>query len=214
VSNDHYTASAERFLSILSVVGRKPICTAYEVAKELDLPVSSTYQAINELERLSWLARDEDGYLLIGDVSQQIALSALGYDIVPRKLPPVIRYLRDVTGETVVVASLKEELRIGACLVGFNPNSVALAALQRYRVRTRTTLDRESGAMSLDIAVLDSEHPAPSHLHLMAVPLAHAAEPFTPGVLILGVCRHSKIINERETLLRFLEIRALIASEA
>ena len=45
--------SARRFRDILSLVSREPIRTAYEVAARLQLPVSSTYLAVAELERLA-----------------------------------------------------------------------------------------------------------------------------------------------------------------
>ena len=73
--------SSHRFRDILSLVSREPIRTAYEVAARLQLPISSTYLAVAELERLSCLARDESGYLLLGMLPQQAALNALGYEI-------------------------------------------------------------------------------------------------------------------------------------
>ena len=111
--------SAHRFRDILSLVSREPIRTAYEVAARLQLPISSTYLAVAELERLSCLARDESGYLLLGMLPQQAALNALGYEISAQRLPPLVRYLRDQTGETVFTADLRGSRLAVGCIQAY-----------------------------------------------------------------------------------------------
>lgn len=96
-----HTDASRRLLDIVSVVAKKRIGTAYDVSRILNLPMSSTYQAVNELERLSWLSRDEDGNLLVGTVPQQVALAALGYVFVGSRLPAIVRFLRDQGVESV-----------------------------------------------------------------------------------------------------------------
>lgn len=73
------TESVTRFRDILALVSREQVRTAYEIAVKLKLPVSSTYLTVAEMERLSCLARDESGYLLVGIRPQQMALDALAF---------------------------------------------------------------------------------------------------------------------------------------
>jgi hypothetical protein len=166
-----YTDAVRRLLDILIVVAKKPVCTAYDIAKELGLPMSSTYQAVNELERLSWLARDEEGFLLVGAVPQQVALTALGYDFAAQRLPPVIRYLRDQTGETVFAGSLRTELQIGTFLVGFNSGSVGVAPFQYFHVAEHNVFDQASGATSLRSFTNDHYDIAETPAQILLVPI-------------------------------------------
>jgi len=206
-----YTDAVRRLLDILIVVAKKPVCTAYDIAKELGLPMSSTYQAVNELERLSWLARDEEGFLLVGAVPQQVALTALGYDFAAQRLPPVIRYLRDQTGETVFAGSLRAELQIGTFLVGFNSGGVGFAPFQCFNVAERTAFDQASGAMSLRSFSKERYDMAGAAAEFLVVPLRHGASRFAEGTLVLGICWQSKDVDRHMFLKRLVEVQELLA---
>lgn len=127
-----YTESTARLLSIMRAVATRPVGTSYDLAKTLKLPISSCYVAVNELERLGWLTHDEDGNLVVGPRALQIALHAHGYDIVAQRLVPIVRYLRDQTGETSFAGHLDGSLEIGLFLHGFNPNSITFRPFAVY----------------------------------------------------------------------------------
>jgi len=206
-----YTDAVRRLLDILIVVAKKPVCTAYDIVKELGLPMSSTYQAVNELERLSWLARDEEGFLLVGAVPQQVALTALGYDFAAQRLPPVIRYLRDQTGETVFAGSLWTELQIGTFLVGFNSGSVGVAPFQYFHVAERNVFDQASGATSLRSFSKDHYDIAVTAAEFLVVPLRYGTSLSAGGALVLGICWQGKDVDRRLFLKRLVEVQELLA---
>ena len=213
VVHTSYTDAVRRFLDILIVVAKKPVCTAYDIAKELGLPMSSTYQSVNELERLSWLARDEDGFLLVGTVPQQVALAALGYDLAARQLPPVIRYLRDQTGETAFAASMKTELQIGTFLLGFNSGSLGFAPFQCFHIAKRTVFDPDSGAVSLHVPSKEHYDPAEATAEFLVVPLRHSTIKLGQSTLVVGTCWQEKDVDRRALVKRLIEVQELLADQ-
>jgi hypothetical protein len=209
-----YTDAVRRLLDILVVVAKKPVCTAYDIARELGLPMSSTYQAVNEMERLSWLARDEEGFFLIGTVPQQVALTALGYDFAAQRLPPVIRYLRDQTGETAFAGSLRTELQIGTFLLGFNSGSVGFAPFQCFHVAERMDFDQASGATSLRSFSSERYDIAKAVAEFLVVPLRESASDPAHGALVVGICWQNKGVDRRMLLKRLVEVRELLSARS
>jgi ribose transport system substrate-binding protein len=199
-----------RLLDIVVVVAKKPICTAYDIAKELGLPMSSTYQAVNELERLSWLARDEEGFLLVGAVPQQVALSALGYDFAMQRFPPVIRYLRDQTGETVFAGSLRTDLQIGPFLLGFNSGSIGFTPFQCFHITERTVFDPASGAMNLRSFSKEPYDIVRATAEFLVVPLREGKPPNTDGILVVGISWQGDNVDLQTFLDRLVEIQELL----
>lgn len=209
-----YTDAVRRLLDILVVVAKKPVCTAYDIAKYLGLPMSSAYQAVNEMERLSWLARDEEGFFLIGAVPQQVALTALGYDFAAQRLPPVIRYLRDQTGETAFAGSLRAELQIGTFLLGFNSGSVGFAPFQSFHVAERADFDPASGATSLRSFSRERYDIARTAVEFLVVPLRESASEPGHGALVVGICWQNKDVDRRTVLKRLVEVQELLSGRS
>jgi hypothetical protein len=209
-----YTDAVRRLLDILVVVAKKPVCTAYDIAKDLGLPMSSTYQAVNEMERLSWLARDEEGFFLIGAVPQQVALTALGYDFATQRLPPVIRYLRDQTGETAFAGSLRAELQIGTFLLGFNSGSVGFAPFQCFHVAERVDFDQACGAMGLRSFSKERYDIAKTAVEFLVVPLRDSAPEPAHGKLVVGICWQNKDMDRRTILKRLVEVQELLSGRS
>ena len=204
------TDAARRLLDIVIVVAQKPVSTAYDVAKTLDLPMSSTYQAINELESMSWLARDEDGNLLVGMVPQQVALAAFGCDVSARSLEAVVRFMRDQTGETAFAGYLTDALQIGPHLVGYNPNSVRFEPFQVVPVETREAMLVGSNSLRLPYGGGDAGVGPP--IQFLAMPLQNASAGFEPGQLVVGVCSAERRVDEDGIQAHFLEIQTVMTS--
>ncbi|MEM1361316.1 MAG: substrate-binding domain-containing protein [Pseudomonadota bacterium] len=204
------TDAARRLLDIAIVVAQKPVATAYDVARTLDLPMSSTYQAINDLESMSWLSRDEDGNLLVGMVPQQIALAAFGHDVAARSLQAVVRFLRDQTGETAFGGCLKDLLHIGPHLTGYNPNSVRFERFQELPVEVARVPNFETGALKLRCGGGQAEvGPA---IHFLAMPLQPSATGFEEGQLVVGISTVGRKIDEEKIVSHFSEIQAVLRS--
>jgi hypothetical protein len=128
--------SVRRFRDILALVSNAPVRTAYDVASRLKLPVSSTYLTISELERLSCLARDENGFLLVGMRPLQMALDMMGFAVSAQRLAPLVRHLRDHCGETSFMASLDEALTVGTAAPGYRPGHLTMQPCQSYRLQS------------------------------------------------------------------------------
>lgn len=206
VSARSNTDAARRLLDIAIVVAQKPVGTAYDVARTLGLPMSSTYQAINDLESMSWLSRDEDGNLLVGTVPQQIALAAYGYSVAARSLQAVVRFLRDQTGETAFGGALKGALHIGPHLVGYNPNSVRFDPFQELPVEVVGAPKLDAGALRLRCG---EGGPA---IHFLAMPLQPSAPGFEEGQLVVGVSSAGRRIDEDSIVAHFSEITAVLTN--
>ncbi|MDW9500522.1 substrate-binding domain-containing protein [Sinorhizobium meliloti] len=209
-----YTDSVSRLLDIMTLVAKRPVATAYDVARALDLPMSSAYQAINELERLAWLMRSEEGHLLVGKVAQQIALSAIGIDIESHRLQPVVRYLRDQTGETAFAGNLGANLHIGPNLVGFNYNSVRFAPFQAFSVEPRKVPALSNGTYRLQSRPTANEIGGNPRINFLMVPIRPAMTRLPEAELVLGVCWHSRQIDEAQALALLAETQALLTTAA
>ncbi len=205
-----YTGSTTRLLQIVRLVAAKPISTSYELAKALELPVSSTYLAVNELERLGWLTHDEDGNLVVGPRAQQVALSAVGYRVPPQQLAPIVRYLRDQTGETAFAGHLGADLRIGAFLHGFNPNSVTFAPSERFGDIAPMLDDPDTGLRhfhALRPAAADSPE---TRVEILTATLSQRPDAARSEELVVGVCwveRKTEITGATDLLLEVLKHR-------
>lgn len=196
--------SVRRFRDILALVSRSQVRTAYEVAARLKLPVSSTYNAIAELERLSCLTRDEAGFLLVGARPQQIALDAMGFRVSAQRLAPLVRYLRDQTGETVFTASMTEMLTVGVFAIGFNPGSLPIEPFQQYRLVDRPAQLHPSEAFQLTLTSERDYGVTDEYVSLMGVPLARSIQ--NPGkVLIIGAARYVEFSNPRHVSRKLVE---------
>jgi hypothetical protein len=181
--------AVRRFRDILALVSREPVRTAYEVASRLGLPVSSTYLAVAEMERLSCLARDEAGFLLVGARPQQMALDALGFPVAAQRLAPLVRYLRDQTGETVFMAHWTEMLSVGTTAIGFNPGSLVVEPFQAYRLAAPSPARPPDGVFPLTLFADGPLGAATTAVDLLAVRLARSRSSSRPGLLLVGVAR-------------------------
>lgn len=189
-----------RFRDILSLVVRGQFRTAYEIAQALKLPVSSTYLAVAELERLSCLARDESGYLLVGVLPQQIALDALGYQVAAQKLPPLIRYIRDRTGETIFLGNLgADSLSIGPVVAGFNPGSLTFQPFQTFGIVATIPSVRDNSLICLELSDRNFDS-----IEFVGVPLAKSTFLESSDILVVGTARVGEKLAERVELLRSL----------
>jgi hypothetical protein len=198
-----------RFRDILALVAGGQVRTAYEIAAHLQLPLSSTYQTVAEMERLSCLARDENGYLLVGVRPQQIALDALGFEVAVQRLPPLVRHLRDRTGDTAFMADLAEILTVGTVATGFNPGQPPLKPFQTYRFGRGAADPSQGGVFEL---ALTAETPYGGYgppVTMMALELAKSALAARPGSLIVGVARASGGFNDpHQTARKLVELKA------
>jgi hypothetical protein len=197
--------SAHRFRDILSLVSREPIRTAYEVAARLQLPISSTYLAVAELERLSCLARDESGYLLLGMLPQQAALNALGYEISAQRLPPLVRYLRDQTGETVFTADLRgSRLAVGCIAYGFNASALLVSPFQAYVLGSQFE-GLTPGVSGVRLLAELPQGEVRTVAHFLYVQLLSSVPvPEVGGLLVVGVARTSADFPNKELVQRKL----------
>lgn len=184
------TEAVTRYRDILALVAREQVRTAYEIAVRLQLPVSSTYLTVSELERLSCLARDESGYLLVGIRPQQMALDALGFRVQAQRLAPLVRHLRDQSGETVFMASMAGFLTVGTVAMGFNPGHLVVRPFQTYRYATQPPQEPPAGVFELQLATNAQYDDYGALVNLMALPLARSASAAHPATLVVGVARH------------------------
>lgn len=200
--------SVRRFRDILALVGNEQVRTAYDVASRLKLPVSSTYLTISELERLSCLARDENGYLLVGMRPLQMALDMRGFAVSAQRLAPLVRHLRDHCGETAFMASLDEALTVGTVAPGYRPGYLAMQPSQTYRLQTAPPA--WSDAM-FELQMADTA-PYGDYRHIVHMAGIHLqrARNGAARILVVGVARAEEPLRELDFIARRLnEIRAL-----
>jgi len=183
-----YTDSTTRLLNIVRLVASQPVSTSYCVAKALNMPVSSSYLAVNELERLGWLRHDEDGNLVIGPRAQQIALSALGHEIPVQRLTPIVQYLRDQTGETSFAGHLDGGLQIGAFLHGFNPNSITFKPFERFDEVVQLSGDADSAVHQFRSGRAQKGENGGGQAEFLTVAMARRQGANRPQTLVLGIC--------------------------
>ena len=161
------------FQAILGHVAREPVRTPYELARRMGMPFSSAYAAVEQLERMACLARDENGYLMLGERAHQIALDACGFPVRAQRLAPLVRYARDRCGETVFFAALDDRLRVGALAFGFGVHHAPLRPFQSFQVRPASwgggdalvCLTLEDGALrfqalALEVGAAGADRPA------------------------------------------------------
>lgn len=203
--------TVRRFRDILSLVSRAQVRTAYEISATLKLPVSSTYLAVAELERLSCLARDESGYLLVGMRPQQVALDALGFRVAAQRLPPLVRYLRDQTGETVFMGKLSADgVAVGPVAIGFNPGCLAVQPFQTFGLAAASPRASEDNVMQLELA-----GPYLQAIHFLAVALAASVAPESQDLLVVGTARAGDGLPDATQIARnLLEGRALFQAHS
>lgn len=183
-----YTDSTTRLLNIVRLVASQPVSTSYCIAKALNMPVSSSYLAVNELERLGWLRHDEDGNIVIGPRAQQIALSALGYEIPVQRLTPIVQYLRDQTGETSFAGHLDGGLQIGAFLHGFNPNSITFKPFERFDEVVHLSGDADSAVHQFRSGRAQKGENDGGQAEFLTVAMARRQDSNRPQTLLLGIC--------------------------
>lgn len=200
--------SVRRFRDILALVSNEQVRTAYDVAHRLKLPLSSTYLTISELERLSCLARDENGYLLVGMRPLQMALNMMGFEAAAHRLAPLVRHLRDHCGETAFIASLDEALTIGTVALGYRPGYLAMQPAQTYR------LESAAPAWSKEVFQLQLSDTAPygdyqQVVHMVGIQLQRARNS-AARILVVGVARAEEPLRDLDFIaLRLNEIRTL-----
>lgn len=201
--------SVRRFRDILALVGNEQVRTAYDVANRLQLPVSSTYLTISELERLSCLARDENGYLLVGMRPLQMALDMMGFSVSAHRLAPLVRHLRDHCGETAFMANLDEALAVGTVALGYRPGYLTMQPSQTYRLQSTPP------AWSDEVFQLQMTDTAPygdyQHtVHMAGIQLQRARHDAT-RTLVVGVARAEEPLRGLDVIVRRLnEIRTLL----
>lgn len=175
-----------RFRAILSLVSTAQVRTAYEIAERLALPTSSTYEFVADMERLSCLARDESGFLMVGVKPRQIALDALGYCIPAQQLPPLVRHLRDQTGATAFVADLGDILTVGTVALGFNAGHLSVTPFQTYRYGRKTKIANDGPIFALRLSPDLPRHDRDA-VTMVALELVSSILPQRHASLIVGV---------------------------
>jgi len=168
--------AVRRFHDILILVSHEGVRTAYEVAQRLDMPLSSAYVLVAEMERLACLTRDESGYLLAGTRTHQMGLAACGMQVPAQHLAPLVRYLRDHTGETAFTARLTDRLVVGTVATGSSAHHVIVQAFQTYQLPADAPA-ADSGAV-WRLTIVDPQENGASqvnqmHLSVHALALAH-----------------------------------------
>lgn len=209
------TEAVTRFRDILALVSREQVRTAYEIAVKLKLPVSSTYLTVAEMERLSCLARDESGYLLVGIRPQQMALDALGFQVAAQRLAPLVRHLRDQSGETVFMASMAEFVTVGTVAMGFNPGHLVVQPFQTYRyAASPPPADMaRAGVFEVTLATNAQYGDYGALVNLMALHLARSTSSAHPATLAVGVARPEGQFRDAAHLARkLLELKAFFDS--
>lgn len=206
--SDWSQESVRRFRDILALVGNEQVRTAYDVANRLKLPLSSTYLVISELERLSCLARDENGYLLVGMRPLQMALDMMGFSVAAHRLAPLVRHLRDHCGETAFMASLDEALTVGTVALGYRPGYLTVQPAQTYRLQAAPPA---WGEAMFQLQLSDT---APYGDYQQTVAMAgiqlQRAQNGAARTLVVGVARAEGGLRDLDLLaLRLGEIRTL-----
>lgn len=208
-----YTDSSRRLVDIMTLVAERPIVTAYETARALNMPLSSTYEAINELERLSWLIRSEDGHLLVGKVPQQIGLTAQCINIDAHRLLAVVRYLRDQTGETSFAGILGADLQIGPWLVGFNYNCVRFTPFKTFAMELRRSTVLTDEPFKTQSRPEADMIGASSQTSFVMIPIRRSSASGVNTELVIGLGRQSGSIDEERAFAHLREVQELLYSE-
>jgi hypothetical protein len=194
------TKMVRRFRDIMSLIVRSQVRTAYEIAQALKLPTSSTYLAVAELERLSCLARDESGYLLVGVQPQQIALDAMGYRVAAQQFPPLVRYLRDRTGETIFIGNLSaDSMTVGLVAVGFNPGSLSVQPFQTFGIAALGMLTNKDSTIHLKLSGQEF-----GSIEFLGFSLAKSCIADSEDMLVVGTASAGERMSERVELVRNL----------
>nr|WP_172727766.1 hypothetical protein [uncultured Acidovorax sp.] len=200
--------SVRRFRGILALVSNEQVLTAYDVANRLKLPLSSTYHVISELERLSCITRDENGYLLLGALPLQMALDMLGFAVSAHRLAPLVRHLRDQCGETAFVASLEEVVSIGTVAMGYRPGALVVQPSQTYRLQSDPPA-WNGGVFQLKLAENFPYGDLRHTVYMTGIQLQQAKN-CSARILVAGVARAEEPLSDIEFFARCLnEIRSL-----
>jgi hypothetical protein len=210
-----YTDSTTRLFNIAQLVASQPVSTSYDIAKALNLPVSSSYLAVNELERLGWLRHDEDGNLVIGPRAQQIALDALGHEIPAQRLTPIVQYLRDQTGETSFAGHLDGSLQIGAFLHGFNPNSITFKPFERFDAIRPISGDANTAVHHFRSERAYQDETGEGQAEFLTVAVSKRLGAIRLQTMVVGICwreRKTEIELAMELLLEVLKHRESIVA--
>lgn len=206
--SDWSQESVRRFRDILALVGNEQVRTAYDVANRLKLPLSSTYLVISELERLSCLARDENGNLLVGMRPLQMALDMMGFSVAAHRLAPLVRHLRDHCGETAFMASLDEALTVGTVALGYRPGYLTVQPSQTYRLQAAPPAWGEA-VFQLQLSDTAPYGDYQQTVSMAGIPLQRAANG-AARMLVVGVARADGTLRDLDLIaLRLHEIRRL-----
>jgi hypothetical protein len=150
------------------------------------------------------LARDESGYLLLGMLPQQAALNALGYEISAQRLPPLVRYLRDQTGETVFTADLRgSRLAVGCIAYGFNASALLVSPFQAYVLGSQFE-GLTPGVSGVRLLAELPQGEVRTVAHFLYVQLLSSVPVPEVGGLVVGVARTSADFPSRELVQRKL----------
>jgi hypothetical protein len=203
--------AARRFHDILVLVSHEPVRTAYEVAQRLGMPLSSTYLAMAEMERLGCLSRDESGYMLTGARIQQMGLDARKIRVSAQRLPPLIRYLSDHTGHTAFFASMADPLVVGTVATGTAQNHVSVQPFQVYR-KVRVIEEAATGAISkmrlIDDTTYEDRVVPGREIDVYSLPLDDAdTGSHGTGLLICVTCAADAIIDAQNTTRRLKDVK-------
>jgi IclR helix-turn-helix domain len=210
MSDSRTLETVTRFRDILALVSREQVRTAYEISQRLGLPLSSTYRTVADMERLSCLARDESGYLLVGVRPQQIALDALGFDIAAQQLPPLVRHLRDQTGDTAFMANVTTLVTVGAVAIGFNVDHLMVQPFQTYRIAKTPAASGSGGVIHRDLVDESGLDAYGQPVCLAAIELAKSTSVAHESSLVIGVARAHTSQSEIAHIERKLfELKAL-----
>jgi len=182
--------AVRRFHDILLFITHEPVRTVYEISRRLDLPLSSTYLVVSEMERLNCLTRDENGFFLTGARLLKVGLDAHHIKTPAQYLPPLIRYLRDQTGETSFAAVLDERLIVGVTAIGHVQNHLAILPFQTFNVIKTVHQVLPHGLTLIQCEAANQNlRTAESHtqIEVCAMPLGDAREPMNKHSLLLCV---------------------------
>lgn len=114
-----YDKAVEQFDALMSAPRQEACPTPASLIQKADMPLSSGYRHVANLEAESFLRRDVTGVYLPGSAALGCGLKAFGAgDLVPR-IPPVLLGLRQATQHTSFVAMVcGSELVLGPYSLG------------------------------------------------------------------------------------------------
>lgn len=95
-----------RGIAVVSLLQERGTATVAEIVQALAIPKSTAYEIVGVLAQAGWITADDSGRLSLGRRLHEIGQAYAQGDALLREGTPVVRALRDRTGETVQLSVL------------------------------------------------------------------------------------------------------------